>query len=87
MVALPAEALLNVVLAKTWLSIVIVPASVDLRNVRDAPDWLVTVVMPDVLALTMSKTPSLVTAPTMLPRLPDVPSCSVAQAQIVVPPV
>src|SRR6266480_7526591 len=69
------------------LSIVMVAALVALRKVVVPPNPLVIDVMPEVSALTMSKKPLLTTAPTMLACVASVPSCSVAQEQMKVPPV
>ena len=61
-------------------------AVVELRKIVTPPNSFVIEVMPDVSALTISKTPSLVTAPRMLAVWVASPSCRVEQPQIVVPP-
>jgi hypothetical protein len=60
------------------------PADVPLKNVV-RPELRIEVIA-DVLALTISNTPALVTAPTMLAVCVASPSCSAPQLQMVVPP-
>ena len=68
-------------------SMVIVPASVVLRNTVSAPPSLLSVVMPEVSALTNLSVPRLSIGPVMLPIVDALPISSVAQKQTVVPPV
>jgi hypothetical protein len=76
---------LNTVVPPNLFTMVAVPAVVVLKKLV-CPVTLAIEVMPAVLELTMLRVPSLVTAPTMLPIVATVPSCSVPQEQIKVPP-
>src|ERR1700689_3514245 len=81
---------LKIVVPPNWFTMVAVPALFALKKFVKAKPLkepsLVIEVMPAVLALMMSKRPSLVTAPMMLPVWANDPSCNVPQEQIVGPP-
>ena len=70
---------------KFLLTMVAVPALVVPKNAVEPPSFVIEVT-PDMLALTITNWPSLVMSPMIEAMWLASPSCSVAQEQMVVPP-
>src|SRR5438067_1493460 len=87
MVALPAVLVSKKKVAPPNLLVMVAVLALVALKKDVSPPSLVIEVIPVVLALTMLKKPSLTTPPTMLACVASVPSCSVAQEQMKVPPV
>ena len=85
--AVPAVDVLWKVVKPSLFAIAAALAEVPLKKCVAPPNLLVIDVMPTVLALTMLKMPSFVTSPRIAPTRASVPSWSVEQAQLNVPPV